>query len=68
MKHKYKWLCGLALISAATFAGCAAIPEEDADNPAWDEEIVAPGDSPVDGPAETPEDHTPYTLAEFEEA
>lgn len=56
MKHKYKWLCGLALISAATFAGCAAIPEEDADNPAWDEEIVAPDDSPVDGPAETPED------------
>ena len=42
MKHKFTALCALAIISAASLAGCAAIPEDESAVPVPDEEIVAP--------------------------
>lgn len=42
MKHKFTALCALAIISAASLAGCAAIPEDESAVSAPDEEIVAP--------------------------
>lgn len=61
MKHTLKFLCGVALISAFTLAGCAAA--EESRPPAADEGIVAPSepeqplpDQPVDVPADTPAD------------
>lgn len=42
MKHKFTALCALAIISAASLAGCAAIPEDESVVPVPDEEIVAP--------------------------
>ena len=61
MKHTLKFLCGVALISAFTLAGCAAA--EESHPPAADEGIVAPSepeqplpDQPVDVPADTPAD------------
>ena len=42
MKHKFTALCALAIISAASLAGCAVIPEDESAVPVPDEEIIAP--------------------------
>ena len=54
MKHKFTWLCGLALIAALSLAGCAAAPQTD-HSPGDDSVIVAP-DSPAGQPDDIPAD------------
>lgn len=63
MKHKATWLCGLALFSALTFAGCATVPEENAGGLIPDEEITAPQvpeeDIPAGGESDEPVEESP---------
>lgn len=63
MKHKATWLCGLALFSALTFAGCATVPEENTGGLIPDEEITAPEvpeeDIPAGGESDEPVEESP---------
>ena len=53
MKHKFTWAWVLAILTAATFAGCAAAPDN-SDGPGAGDEIVSPED-PSDRPDDQPE-------------
>ncbi len=61
MKRNCKWLCALAVLSAMTFAGCAAAPSagEVADGGVTEgEESILP-DAPLNPPEDLPENEQP---------
>ena len=51
MKHKFRWLCGLAAISLLAFAGCSVAQDEGAGTLLPDSSVTLPEGSPESSPS-----------------